>query len=221
MTPSNPSKEAMDEASAIGFDGIDQIAVAKRIDAFAAQAVLRWREYLITLDLATAAPPYDAAPVRDPASVDGDVERAREIVKPLWKWHSPTGQDELIQGIAAALRSSREERDQAEHNAHYWGGRCSQLREERDAAVLAIEGLRAAVTAAQDERDAARRAALGACEAIAEQYANNPPSGDNNNTLSAFEQGMDHRAGAVDCALCIRDAIRALASAPPAEEPQT
>jgi len=52
---------------------------------------------------------------------------------------------------------------------------------------------------------------------VAERYANHPASGDRNNTTEAFAAGMNHRAGAIDNALCICDAIRALVK--PQENP--
>ena len=89
--------------------------------------------------------------------------------------------------------------------------------------------------------DAARlagfREGIEAAAEIADKYADHPCSGDNNNTLSAFyagsrrtgaagrgrrsrasrvHAGMDHRAGATDNAMVIRDAIRVLA--PPRAE---
>ena len=51
---------------------------------------------------------------------------------------------------------------------------------------------------------------------IADRHADHPTSGDHNNTQAAFDQGMDHRTGAVDNALSIAEAIRALVDQCPA-----
>ncbi len=63
----------------------------------------------------------------------------------------------------------------------------------------------------------ARSAAIEEAAQVAERYANHPASGDRNNTTEAFAAGMNHRAGAIDNALCICDAIRALVK--PQENP--
>lgn len=47
-----------------------------------------------------------------------------------------------------------------------------------------------------------------ACAKIADLYAENPPSGDDNNTQMAFDLGMDHMAGCMDAATFIAEAIR-------------
>jgi hypothetical protein len=61
----------------------------------------------------------------------------------------------------------------------------------------------------------ARAAAIEEAAAIARKYADNPTSGDHNNTQAAFDLGMDHRAGCQDSASAIEQAIRALAAVPP------
>jgi hypothetical protein len=63
-----------------------------------------------------------------------------------------------------------------------------------------------------DARDAALRDAGAeereACAQIADLYAANPPSAEENNTQAAFGLGMDHMAGCMDAATFIAEAIR-------------
>jgi hypothetical protein len=68
--------------------------------------------------------------------------------------------------------------------------------------ALALD--RAHTAGVQEERER--------CAAWAERYAENPPSGDSNNTLDAFNVGMDHQAGCVDAADCILKVIQSGAS---------
>lgn len=66
---------------------------------------------------------------------------------------------------------------------------------------------------AQCDAQGVRAAVIEECAKIAERYADNPCSFPHNNTLEAFNRGMNHEAGCMDSADCIALAIRALSAA--------
>lgn len=65
----------------------------------------------------------------------------------------------------------------------------------------------------------ARAEALEEAVQIAQRYIDNPCSAEKNNTLCAFEVGIDHRTGCIDNALAIKHAIRALIQPVPENKP--
>ena len=79
-----------------------------------------------------------------------------------------------------------------------------------------FEYMEAALAAAHAQ---GRWEGIEAAAQISDRYAETPPSIEGNNTLEAFEEGMNHQAGCVDAAYLIAAAIRALAAPEPQETP--
>ena len=77
--------------------------------------------------------------------------------------------------------------------------------------------IRAAAAALRSTPQAGvREKAIRECAEIAARYGDLPCSGPHNNTLEAFNHGMNHSTGCVDSACCIEEAILALSAEPQA-----